>query len=328
MTGRVIVMNGNNSKKSTFGGTGFLWRDRTWSEELHQLWSKGQVTSEWGQLRDVTLVYPSDIYLDLDSKNPDQYLFLEIPKLERLRQQCLSLKEQLEQISVNVHLIQPPSSHPPNLIFQRDLYCSTPKGIILGRPAAVQRRGEEVIQQSELAKRRVPIIMMPIGDSYFEGADLLWIDANNAIVSTNNRTNHHFMKQIQNTVFDDVQFHVLDLPKGVQHTLGIVNFLGKGKIAVWRSQLSNKNLKTLQSISSIQDIIFMEEDDELINQRAMNWVFVRDNSIIMPEGAPRTKRFLEDLGIAVHSVDVSEYIKCGGGMGCATGILCREEESI
>ena len=72
--------------------------------------------------------------------------------------------------------------------------------------------------------------------------------------------------------------------------------------------------------------MFFEDDDELSSKRAMNWVFVKGNTLVMPAQAPRTFQKLKVLGMDVHCVDISEYIKCGGGMGCATGILHRSEK--
>ena len=74
-----------NSDRSTFGGKIFHWRTKTWKEELQCLWSQGTVNSDWDSLRSVTLVYPKDLYLSLDRKDPDQYLFLDIPNLQELR---------------------------------------------------------------------------------------------------------------------------------------------------------------------------------------------------------------------------------------------------
>lgn len=322
----VDQMKGNDSNCSTFGGKNFHWRTKTWKEELRFLWSQGTVNSDWDSLRSVTLVYPKDLYLSLDRKDPDQYLFLDIPNLQKLREQCQQLENLYTELGVDVHVLEPSKEYPPNFIFQRDLYCATPSGVILGRPAAIQRRGEEVIQQSELAVRKIPILFMPFGKSYFEGADLLWVDETNAILSTNNRSNIHFYKQFQQLMGDEVRFHIIELPKGVQHTLGVVNFLNRGRIAVWKSQLSEKNLAILQGISSIEEIVFFEDDDELSSKRGMNWVFVKENTLVMPAQAPKTFQKLKVLGMDVHCVDISEYIKCGGGMGCATGILHRSEK--
>ena len=313
----------NNSDSATFGGQGFVWRKHSWSTELLEIWHKGCVKSEWSPLTDVTLVLPDQKYLSLDRNNPDQYLFLEIPNVQKFVEQCYTLTEMYQRLGVHVHLIEQESSmFLPNYIFQRDTYCATPLGVILGRPAAEQRRKEEVLQQKNLAKLDVPIIMMPIQQSYFEGADLLWIDENNAIISINNRSNRYFIKQLQ-SIFENVHIHQIELPQGIQHTLGILNFLSKGTVAVWESRLSQSVRDILEEIPSITEIILMKEDEEIEVQRALNWVLIRDNCIVMPSGAPNTTAFLRSIGVEVHCVDVSEYIKCGGAMGCATGILGR-----
>ena len=56
----------------------------------------------------------------------------------------------------------------------------------------------------------------------------------------------------------------------------------------------------------------------------MNWVCVSENRVIIPHDTPLTQGILEGLGVECHTVDISEYRICAGGIGCATGILSRE----
>jgi N-dimethylarginine dimethylaminohydrolase len=44
----------------------------------------------------------------------------------------------------------------------------------------------------------------------------------------------------------------------------------------------------------------------------------------MPARCPRTRAIYEAHGIECFEVDVSEYIKAAGALGCLTGILRRE----
>ena len=85
------------------------------------------------------------------------------------------------ELGVDVHVLEPSKEYPPNFYFsKRSILCYS-FWCYFGTTRCDTERGEEVIQQSELAAREIPILFMPFGESYFEGADLLWVDETNAI---------------------------------------------------------------------------------------------------------------------------------------------------
>ena len=48
---------------------------------------------------------------------------------------------------------------------------------------------------------------------------------------------------------------------------------------------------------------------------AANSVWVND-TVLVPEGFPKTRKLIESAGFATHAVDVSEYRKLDGGLSC------------
>ena len=56
----------------------------------------------------------------------------------------------------------------------------------------------------------------------------------------------------------------------------------------------------------------------------MNFVTLAPGRIVMPARCPRTTAVYEAHDVECHAVEVSEYIKAAGALGCLTGILSRE----
>jgi arginine deiminase len=57
----------------------------------------------------------------------------------------------------------------------------------------------------------------------------------------------------------------------------------------------------------------------------MNFVALAPGKILMPTGGEKMRCLYEEAGVEVHTVDVSELIKAGGGIHCMTGFLKRDD---
>jgi N-dimethylarginine dimethylaminohydrolase len=302
---------------ATFGGDGFLWRETSLLQDFGSLWSAGFCKNEGDRLTIITLAAPGTIFNKI--QDPNKHLLIEIPNLTLLQQQFEQLVACYENLGIKVHQL-PGSSQYPNWIFQRDLFNATPHGVILARPASMQRKGEEVQQQLALAQIRAPIIMMPTENGLFEGPDMLWINDKTALIAKNKRSNAAFFDQFQRQ-FPDIRLIDIPLPKGSQHLLGIVNFIAPNHIAVWEGQFPSNKISTIKDLG-IQ-ITSFNQHHEIQYKRAMNWVCIGANEVVLPDDAPEMKNKLNSMNVCTHTTPISEYRKCGGGIGCATGILQR-----
>ena len=71
------------------------------------------------------------------------------------------------------------------------------------------------------------------------------------------------------------------------------------------------------------EVVVLEADDEIRRGLAMNFVTLEPRRIVMPAGAPRARRVLESHGVTCEEIEVGEYLKAAGGLGCVTGIVRR-----
>lgn len=79
---------------------------------------------------------------------------------------------------------------------------------------------------------------------------------------------------------------------------------------------SDKSVRDLQSL--IPNLVIINEHD--VNKFASNSVVV-DSTVIMQAGSIEMPAKIKNLGYNVREIDVSEFVKAGGGAHCLTGYL-------
>jgi len=313
----------NNDTPATFGGDGWQLRQKTLGQEIAEgtIWHRSGSQSEWEPLREVVLSWPGE---ELNfSGPPNDFLMLAQPDLDAMRRQTAALVEFYQGQGVMVHLARPSLPPPPNFLFMRDLFWATPEGVILARPAALQRAGEERYAAETLAQLGVPMIFHPHGAATFEGADALWLDAKTVLLGVGVRTNDAGARQLAGLLgMMGISVQKVALPQGVQHLLGVVNFVDRD-LAVLHGGKASMELKGLLASRDVTTII-LPPDQELLQGLGMNFVTLAPRRIIMPAGCPGIRRKLAGEGIEALEVEVSEYLKAAGGLACLTGILRRD----
>lgn len=270
-------------------------------------------------LRAVLLGAPGEELRDLS--RPGDWLMLEAPDLPRLQAQAEGLAAAYVAEGVEVVWHRPQGPHvPPNHIFAADLFFMTSEGAILARMAAAQRAGEERLAAQALSALGVPILLTPRGDATFEGADAAWLDPRTVLFGVGQRTNGAAVEQVAPLLASmGVEVRVAELAGGVQHLLGAVNFVDGDLAVVRASQLTPSLRDALRGWNLLE----LPDDDEVLGRRAMNFVTLGPRAVLLPTECPRTRARLEAHGVRVVETAVTEYVKAGGGMGCATGILWR-----
>lgn len=303
---------------STFGGPGFQPRAGHHRDDLGVHWITCGVSNDGDPLRSVLLHQPGKELAYTES--PDAWLMLARPDLDTIRRQADTIAAFYTRRGITVHWHQPATSPPPNTLFFRDLFAMTPRGAVLSRMGSQQRAGEERFAAAALASIGAPIIGSPLRGGCLEGADALWLDAQTLLVGLDRRTNAAGLATLAG-VLPEVEIHPVTLPARTQHLLGVLNFLGPGRVAVWSGRTPPGLITWLASRGI--DIIALPDGPELSRGRAMNWVCLGPDEVVMPAGCPDTRARLLSAGVEVCELNVSEYLKAGGGLGCLTGILHR-----
>ena len=308
---------------STLGGDGWIPRVRSHQDEVEggRVWTRCGYRSEFTPLRAVLLARPPDSLASV--QDAGVRLMLHDVDLGAMRAQAETIGEAYRRNEVEVHVMHPPPSAPPNIIFMRDLFFMTPGGAVLGRMASQQRAGEERHVAHALAWAGFPILRTVTGSATFEGADALWLDDETVVIGVGFRTNGSGAEVVQDVLWEQhIRAVTVPLGAGVQHLLGSMAFLDERLVAIHSAAVGDRLRGLLRERD--YELIEFESTAELLIGRGMNVVTIAPRHVLMLAGAPSIRRRLESFGVEVEEIETGEYLKAAGGIGCLTGILRRE----
>jgi len=199
----------------------------------------------------------------------------------------------------------------------------TPEGAILGRPASTIRAGEERWVAQALSELGIPILHSVRGEGTFEGADLMWVAADTALLARGLRTNAQGAAQVGGVLKDlGVRTFATQLPPGTMHLMGQLRIVDHDLAIGWKSRLPGEVVEVLESQGF--QLVFLPDEAEAKGGFALNFVTLGPREILMPGGNRVTQAFYEGLGITCRTVEVGELGKAAGSIGCLTGVLERE----
>jgi N-dimethylarginine dimethylaminohydrolase len=237
------------------------------------------------------------------------------------------MAEAYGEAGVQVHYVRPSDLPPPNQLFSADLFAMTPEGAILGRPASEVRAGEERWVARALSDLGIPILLSIRGGGTFEGADLMWLSPELALMAVGFRTNEEGAKQVQ-ALLHDLGVRVLKtyLPPGTMHLMGQLRIVDHDLAIVWRDRLPEECVSDLLTLGF--DVAYVPDEREARSGFALNFVVLGPRKILMPAGNPLSQTFYEGLGIECLTVEVGSISRAAGSVGCLTGIVERESASL
>lgn len=312
-----------SERSATLGGPGWKPRLSVHRDEFGpgRPWTACGYRSETGPLRSVLLARPPDSVRAI--ADPASALFDRQVDVGRMRAQADLVADAYRGAGVQVHLADPGPLAPPNVVFLRDLFFSTPEGAVIGRTATAQRSGEERYAAAALAALGIPILRTVTGGATFECADALWLDPATVVVGVGFRTSRAGAAVLAE-VLEPQGATVIPVPlgPGVQHLLGSLVFLDRDLVAL-ASWASGPELRWLLRDRGYR-AIELEPTPEVVTGRGMNVVALSPGRVLMPAGADGVWRRFRSEGIDVVRVEVGEYLAAAGGVGCLTGILHRD----
>jgi arginine deiminase len=307
-----------------YGGPGWQPRGTSLRQELGTHWSPCGMDSEWRTLKAVLLHAPGR-ELEAVRENPEAHLLREAPDPDRCRVEHEELALAYREEGVEVHHVAPPSLPPPNQMFVADLMVMTPEGVILGRPASAVRAGEERWVARTLGELGVPVLRSVRGRGTFEGADLMWLGPEAALLARGLRTNPEGAAQVKATLEElGVDVVETDLPPGTMHLMGQLRIVDDGLAIAWPGRFPAEAAHALER----RNVRVIHLPDEALSEAkesfGLNFVVLGPRHVLMPTGNPRSQAFYEGLGIRCRTVEVREIGKAAGSIGCLSGVLERE----
>lgn len=285
------------------------------------IWAPCGLDTEWGTLKAVLLHRPGREMEEV-MEDPEGVLMLETPDPPLMQIQHDGLAQAYRSVGVKVYYLDPPVVPPPNQLFSADLLAMTPEGAILGRPASEIRAGEERWVARALADLGVPILRSVRGPGTFEGADLMWLTPNAALLAQGLRTNAEGAAQVAALLREmGVEVHRTRLPPGTMHLMGQLRIMDSDLAMAWRGRLPPDAVDVLEQMGFA--VRFIPDEGEARQGFALNVVTLAPRKILMPAGNPICQAFYEELGVACLTVEAGELGKAAGSIGCLTGVLER-----
>lgn len=311
----------NTFNASSYGGVGWSPRTKSHNEDIGRIWLDCGIGNEWATLKSVVLHRPGE-ELAASADSPGSVLMLDSVDVARAQDEHDQLARNYEDNGVEVHYLDPEQAT-PNLMFCADLVAMTPHGAVLARPASTIRAGEERSMAQYLAGIGVPILRTLTGSAIFEGADLAWVDPEQAILGVGLRTNREAAAQIETLLAElGTDLLTVDLPFGTMHFMGMLRIVDQDLAIAWPRRTPHAAVMLLRERGF--QVHFPDDMTELEDRKAFNFVTLGPRRILMGDDSPKTRKYFEKLGIECICTPILELRKAAGAMGCLTGILHRE----
>lgn len=194
----------------------------------------------------------------------------------------------------------------PDAVFVEDAAVVLDEVGILMHPGAETRRLEVITVAEKLANYRRLLRIEPPGT--MDGGDVLRV-GKVVFVGRSSRSNDEGILQMRN-LLEPYGYRVTDVPiEDCLHLKSAVTQVGRNKLLIDAKWVD-------PALFDAYD--FVEADPS--EHHAANALLV-GNCVIYPSAHVRTRRRLEDAGISVVSVDVSELAKAEGGVTCCSLIF-------
>lgn len=189
----------------------------------------------------------------------------------------------------------------PDAHFVEDVAVLTPELAIITRPGAPSRRGEIITIAPTLRNMFSTASINAPGT--LDGGDVL-ILGKNVYVGISNRTNMEGAEQLESLLSTfGYSTHQIPLPGGL-HLKSSVNYVGENLL------LMLEEFVDIHAFNIFEKIIVAPEE-----AYACNTLWINDN-LILPDHFPETRLQLEDIGLPMYILDMSEMEKLDGGLTC------------
>ncbi len=312
----------DSAKYSGHGGVGWVPRLGSLREDRELVWSAFGAASECGRLRAVLLHRPGPEIEAIDDAS--SVLWIDALCAERAHEQHDGLAALFREYGVVVNYVEDTRGAKPNLYFMRDTFAMTPEGAILARPASRVRAGEERVVARALSQLGVPIVLSVHGSGTFEGADLMIIDEDLALIGQGLRTNEAGAWQVEHLLRGIGLGEVgrVQLNDDCMHLDCALSIVDRNVALIHARQMSYSLWDTLKRHGF--RIVEVPDTSETTMGLSMNVVALEPGLVIMPAHRPVTRRLLEDAGVTCLEADISELMKGGGAVHCLTGVVQRD----
>jgi N-dimethylarginine dimethylaminohydrolase len=308
-------------------------------DELEAIWGRRWGAQGIGQLRLVAMSTPTQVEtLELYDEDPAFFVYDGVlPDLERMREQHAGLAETYRQLGIEVLEFSYPET-------PRSAYGTMKRavsaaagfvingGAILAREATPYWRGRSRYVSQFLSSIGCPILMTVHGTGVCEGGAFTRMADDFIIGMLSTDANRDGIEQVRPVLERaGYRLHIAHSPGPLYAFHPEVP--GWMHADMWIAPLDVRlaliyppwcDFETIRYLNSIGYELIEAPREEQETVVPANLITIAPRQVVMPAGAPETRRRLEQRGVETIEVPYDEVIRYGGGIRCTTMQLIRD----
>jgi len=223
---------------------------------------------------------------------------------DRAMEQHDALKSCLADFGAEVINVPELTDH-PNSVFARDTALCTPRGYIRLRMGLQTRQGEEEWMGRILTSLGQPLVGQIEAPGTVEGGDVV-LAGSVAFVGRSLRTNERGVEQLAAYLTAmDCEVRVIPLPDSILHLDKALMVVGPDRAIHCRGLIPDDSLGGFDMIAVVCGAGV-----------TANIICLGENEVIVERSNQKVTEELTAEGIAVHELDLSEFVKGSGGPNC------------
>ena len=224
-----------------------------------------------------------------------------LPDMEKARRQHGAYVKALKFCGLDVKVMEPLRGY-PDACFVEDTAVVVGKEVVICRPGAEERRGEEETVADNLKKlfQKIRRIESP---GTVDGGDIL-VMRDRMWIGLTERTNRPGAEQLKGIAQEKgFVVHQVDVPFGL-HLKTFVGRCGENRVMI------DKRLAAEPSFQDVERYVVKPAEAYGANCRDIN------GRLVMPAGFPNLATQAEKWGLEPVEVEMSEFRKMDGGVSC------------
>lgn len=274
------------------------------------------VKNSTGKLKQVLMSYPQ--YLSIEPINVISKYFKDhqLDK-KKIDEEFNLLVQTYQNLGIEVFFL-PPSETYPDSVFARDFGACLKDGYILGRFKHEYRKNERKAYEKKMQELNIPQLFK-IHEGYFEGGDFFFLDDKTIVIGLLERTNQIGYQEIKKHFKNQYEVLFVESDPEFLHLDMCFNLIDEHLALICKEAFDISFLQELQK----RKIELIEVSKKDIFRHGLNVQALGDKKVLALKKNHDINLQIKQKGYEVIELDITEILKCGGGIHCMTFPLKR-----
>lgn len=274
------------------------------------------VKNSTGKLKQVLMSYPQ--YLSIEPINVISKHFKDhqLDK-KKIDEEFNLLVQTYQNLGIEVFFL-PPSETYPDSVFARDFGACLKDGYILGRFKHEYRKNERKAYEKKMQELNIPQLFK-VHEGYFEGGDFFFLDDKTIVIGLLERTNQIGYQEITEHFKNQYEVLFVESDPEFLHLDMCFNLIDEHLALICKNAFDISFLQELQK----RNIELIEVSKEDIFRHGLNVQALGDKKVLALKKNHDINLQIKQKGYEVIELDITEILKCGGGIHCMTFPLKR-----